>query len=127
MRGIDVRMITPHIPDKRLVFMMTRSCYGELMEAGVKIYEYERGFVHAKTYLSDDKTAMVRTVNMDYRSLVHHFENGVWIYDHIVLEDIKRDFLDTQDKSVKFERDMLKENFLQKLIRAMVKVFSPLF
>lgn len=127
IRGIDVRIITPHIPDKKLVFMMTRSYYGELMKAGVKIYEYERGFVHAKTYLSDDKTAMVGTVNMDYRSLVHHFENGVWMYDHIVLKDIKRDFLDTQGKSIKFEPNMLKENFWQKFIRAMVKVFSPLF
>ncbi len=107
--------------------MMTRSYYGELMKAGVKIYEYESGFVHAKTYLSDDKTAMVGTVNMDYRSLVHHFENGVWIYNHAVLEDIKQDFLDTQDKSIQFDKSMLKENLGQKFIRAMVKVFSPLF
>lgn len=127
IRGIDVRIITPHIPDKKLVFMMTRSHYGKLMNAGVKIYEYESGFVHAKVYLSDDETAMVGTVNMDYRSLVHHFENGVWIYGHAVLGDIKRDFLDTLDKSVKFERNMLKENLWRKFIRAMVKVFSPLF
>lgn len=127
IRGIDVRIITPHIPDKKLVFMMTRSYYGELMKAGVKIYEYESGFVHAKTYLSDDKTAMVGTVNMDYRSLVHHFKNGVWIYNHAVLEDIKQDFLDTQDKSIQFDKSMLKENLGQKFIRAMVKVFSSLF
>lgn len=127
IRGIDVRMITPHIPDKKLVFMMTRSHYGELMKAGVKIYEYERGFVHAKTYFSDDKTAMVGTVNMDYRSLVHHFENGVWMYDHAVISDIKRDFLDTQSKSIEFEQSMLKENLWHRFIRAMVKVFSPLF
>lgn len=127
IRGIDVRIITPHIPDKKIVFTMTRSYYGELMKAGVKIYEYESGFIHAKTYLSDDKTAMVGTVNMDYRSLVHHFENGVWIYDHAVLADIKRDFLDTQGKSIAFEQGMLRENLGQKFIRAMVKVFSPLF
>ncbi len=126
IRGIDVRIITPHIPDKKLVFLMTRSHYARLISAGVKIYEYENGFVHAKTYLSDDETAMIGTVNMDYRSLVHHFENGVWIYKHKVIEDIKRDFLFTQEKSIKFELGMLKENAFQKFIRAMVKVFSPL-
>ncbi|MDE6585139.1 MAG: hypothetical protein K2K80_00460 [Clostridia bacterium] len=126
IRGIDVRIITPHIPDKKLVFLMTRSHYNRLMRVGVKIYEYESGFVHAKVYLSDDETAMVGTVNMDYRSLVHHFENGVWIYNHKVLEDIKRDFLETQEKSIKFELGMLKENAFQRFVRAMVKVFSPL-
>ena len=127
IRGIDVRIITPHVPDKKLVFLMTRSLYNRLMRAGVKIYEYESGFIHAKTYLSDDDTAMVGTVNMDYRSLVHHFENGVWICKHKVIEDIKRDFLETQEKSIKFEIGMLKENLFQRFIRAMAKVFSPLF
>ena len=126
IRGIDVRVITPHIPDKKLVFLMTRSHYNRLLSVGVKIYEYEKGFVHAKTYLSDDETAMVGTINMDYRSLVHHFENGVWIYKHKVIEDIKNDFLDTQGKSIKFKLGMLKENAFQRFIRAMVKVFSPL-
>lgn len=127
IRGIDVRIVTPHIPDKKLVFKMTQSHYARLMSAGVKIYEYESGFVHAKTYLSDDETAIVGTINMDYRSLVHHFENGVWIYKHKVLKDIKKDILDTQDRSIKFESGMLKENLWQRFIRAMVKVFSPLF
>ncbi len=127
IRGIDVRIITPHIPDKKLVFLMTRSHYNRLMTAGVKIYEYESGFVHAKTYISDDETAMVGTVNMDYRSLVHHFENGVWIYKHSVIGDIKNDFLATLDKSIQFELGMIKENMFQRFIRAMAKVFSPLF
>lgn len=127
IRGIDVRIITPHVPDKKLVFLMTRSHYNRLLTAGVKIYEYESGFVHAKTYISDDETAMVGTVNMDYRSLVHHFENGVWIYKHSVIGDIKNDFLDTQEKSIQFELGMLKENLFRRFIRAMAKVFSPLF
>ncbi|MDE6029709.1 MAG: cardiolipin synthase [Clostridiales bacterium] len=127
IRGIDVRIITPHVPDKKLVFLMTRSHYNRLLAAGVKIYEYERGFVHAKTYISDDETAMVGTVNMDYRSLVHHFENGVWIYKHDVIADIKNDFLCTQEQSINFELGMLKENLFQRFIRAMAKVFSPLF
>ena len=127
IRGVDARIITPHVPDKKLVFLMTRSHYNRLMRAGVKIYEYESGFVHAKTYLSDDETAMIGTVNMDYRSLVHHFENGVWIYKHKVIKDIKRDFLDTQDKSIAFEVGMVKENVFQRAVRAFVKIVSPLF
>ncbi|MDE7076547.1 MAG: cardiolipin synthase [Clostridia bacterium] len=126
MRGVDVRIITPHIPDKKLVFSMTRSHYTNLMKAGVNIYEYESGFVHAKTYLSDDETAIVGTINMDYRSLVHHFENGVWIYRHKVLEDIKKDISETQAKSIQIGNGMLKQNLCQRFIRAMVKVFSPL-
>lgn len=127
MRGVDVRIITPHIPDKKLVFSMTRSHYKRLLEAGIKIYEYESGFIHAKTYFSDDEIAMIGTINMDYRSLVHHFENGVWIYKHKVIEDIKKDFLNTQDKSIQFEQGMLKENAFQRFVRAIVKIFSPLF
>ncbi len=81
LRGVNVRIIVPHIPDKKLVFGMTQSFYPRLMAAGVKIYEYEPGFIHAKSYVADDKTAMIGTINLDYRSLVHHFENGVWMYD----------------------------------------------
>ena len=74
LRGVDVRIIVPHVPDKKLVFAMTQSFYPRLMTAGVKIYEYEPGFIHAKSYLADDAYAMIGTINLDYRSLVHHFE-----------------------------------------------------
>lgn len=127
MRGVDVRIITPHIPDKKLVFSMTRSHYRCLLDVGVKIYEYESGFIHAKIYLADGKTAMIGTTNLDYRSLVHHFENDIWIYNHRVIADIENDFLSTQNKSIKIEKGMLKENLVQKMIRLLVKVFSPLF
>lgn len=70
---------------------MTRSHYKRLMNAGVKIYEFEPGFVHAKVYISDDKYGIVGTINLDYRSLVHHFENGVWLYKHEVLKQIRED------------------------------------
>ena len=70
---------------------------------------------------------MVGTINMDYRSLVHHFENGVWMYRYRVIEEIKKDFLDTQDKSIRFEQGMLAENTFQRFVRAVVKIFSPLF
>ena len=90
LRDVDVRIIVPHIPDKKIVFGMTRSFYKRLMYAGVKIYEYEPGFIHAKTYVVDDIYAMIGTINLDYRSLVHHFENGVWMYKCDVINNIKK-------------------------------------
>lgn len=126
MRGIDVRIVTPHIPDKKLVFMMTRSHYQRLRDAGVKIYEFEPGFVHAKVYISDDKYAIVGTINLDYRSLVHHFENGVWMYKHEVISQIKEDVNNTIGQSIKIEDGMIKNTLLQKLIGAIVGTVSPM-
>lgn len=94
-RGVDVRIIVPHIPDKRLVFALTRSNYARLQRAGVKVYEFEKGFVHAKQMVCDDKIAQVGTINLDYRSLIHHYEDAVWFASSPVIQDIKKDFLDT--------------------------------
>ncbi len=126
LRGVDVRIITPHIPDKKIVFNMTRSYYHRLMKAGVKIYEYEPGFIHAKTYLCDDLTAMIGTINLDYRSLVHHFENGVWLYNCDSIKDLKKDIEDTLEKSILITSDMLKVNIFVRFFRALVKIFAPL-
>ena len=126
LRGVDVRIITPHIPDKKLVFGMTRSYYPRLMDAGVKIFEYVPGFVHAKSYLADGEIAIVGTVNLDYRSLVHHFENGVWMYKSPAIADIERDFEQTQQRSMLMQKDMLKQTLGGRFLRAIVKVFSPL-
>ena len=126
LRGIDVRIITPHIPDKKLVFTMTRSFYPRLIEAGVKIYEYEKGFIHAKNYLVDDEIAMVGTINLDYRSLVHHFENGIWLYNSPCIADIKTDIEGTLDKSIKIERHMLKTNVFNRALRSLIRIFAPL-
>lgn len=126
LRGVDVRIITPHIPDKKLVFSMTRSYYPRLMAAGVKIFEYEKGFIHAKTYLADGEVAIVGTVNLDYRSLVHHFENGVWMYRGPAVAAQESDFLATQSQSIEFRPDMLKQNLWQRFVRALVKIFAPL-
>lgn len=126
MRGIDIRIIVPHIPDKKLVFEMTQCYYERLMKAGVKIYEYEPGFIHAKCYLTDDETAMIGTINLDYRSLAHHFENGVWMYRCASIEDIRKDFADTFDKSIRIEDHMLKKGILHRLIRSLVKIFAPM-
>ena len=126
MRGVDVRIIVPHIPDKRLIFGVTRSYYHRLMAAGVRIYEYTPGFIHSKLYISDDKYAMIGTVNLDYRSLVHHFENGVWMYGCDVISDMKQDIAETLEKSMEVTQDMLKTGIVRRFIRSVVRVFAPL-
>lgn len=98
-RGVDVRIITPHIPDKKAIFLMTRSNYLPLVNDGVKIYEYTPGFIHAKNFIADDSTAVCGSINLDYRSLVHNFENAVWMYGTDCVRDMRDDFLDTVAKS----------------------------
>lgn len=126
LRGVDVRIIVPHIPDKKIVFAMTQSFYHRLMKAGVKIYEYAPGFIHAKSYLVDDDFAMIGTINLDYRSLVHHFENGCWMYQCEAIKDLKADMEDTFNKSIEMKADMLKANLLQRFICAVVRIFAPM-
>lgn len=126
LRRVDVKLVLPHIPDKKLVFGMTRSFYPRLMAAGVEIYEYEPGFVHAKSYLSDDKYAMIGTINLDYRSLVHHFENGVWMYRTESIASLKGDIEDTLQKCIKVTPDLIKTNLLQRIIRSVVRIFAPM-
>lgn len=91
-RGVDVRIITPGIPDKRIVYGCTRSSYANLVRSGVRIFEYKPGFCHAKQCVSDGKVATCGTINLDYRSLYHHFENGCLLYDCDAVRDIRRDF-----------------------------------
>lgn len=126
IKGVDVNIIVPHIPDKKIVFEMTKTFYERLLKAGVKIYEYEKGFVHAKCYLIDQEIAMVGTVNLDYRSLVHHFENGVWMYNTECIKDIKADMLDTINKSIYIKPKSVKTKLMQRFIRSIVRIFSPL-
>ena len=126
LRGVDVRIIVPHIPDKKIVFGMTRSFYHRLMGAGVKIYEYEPGFVHAKSYIADDDYAMIGTINLDYRSLVHHFENGVWMYRCDSIKDLKKDIEETMAKSIEVTPDMLKTGLITRLVRSVVRIFAPM-
>lgn len=125
--GVDVRIITPHIPDKKTVFEVTRAYYKELLAAGVKIYEYEPGFIHSKNFVVDDLYATVGTVNMDYRSMFLHFENGVLLYDTSSVADIKADFLDTQEKSIQITyEDCLKVPLYRRMFRGILRVFATL-
>lgn len=126
-RGVDVRIIMPGIPDKKMIFRMSHSFYPVLLEAGVKIYEYIPGFVHAKGCLMDDKVCAVGTVNLDYRSLFLHFENNSLFYGASLLQDMKADFLDTQEKS----REMVlgenvKVGFWHWTVDGILRIFAPL-
>ena len=91
-RGVDVRLVTPGIPDKKMIYRMTRSYYAGLAMAGVRIYEYTPGFCHCKQCVADDRIATCGTINLDYRSLYHHFENGAVLYGGPAVQDIKADF-----------------------------------
>lgn len=126
LRGVDVRIIVPHIPDKKLVFQMTISNCQVLMNAGVKIYEYKPGFIHSKLYIADDNVAMIGTINLDYRSLVHHFENGVWMYKDPSISKMKEDFTETMNKSIYMNEIKRKDKLFNRFIRAIVRIFSPL-
>ena len=126
MRGVDVKITVPHIPDKKIVFGMTRSFYHRLMKAGVKIYEYKPGFIHAKSYIADDEYAMIGTINLDYRSLVHHFENGVWMYRCGSIMDMKKDIEKTIATSIEITPRMLKTGLVTRFIRSVIRIFAPM-
>ena len=119
--------MTPGIPDKKMVFLLTQSYYKQLLEAGVKIYEYQPGFLHAKSFVCDDKVGVVGTINLDYRSLYLHFEDGVWMYKNDVVLDIRNDFLETLDycSSVSLEF-CLKRNIAVRFMQNVLRVFAPL-
>ena len=125
--GVDVRIITPHIPDKTTVFEVTRACYPELLAAGVRIFEYTPGFIHGKNFVADDRYATVGTVNLDYRSMFLHFENGVLLYGTPTVDHILRDFLDTQSKSTEVTlEDCRKVRLPRRLLRDVLRLFAPL-
>lgn len=125
-RGVDVRMITPGIPDKKLVYRLTRSYYPTLLRAGVKIYEYTPGFIHAKSFVCDDKLCVVGTINMDYRSLYLHFECGTLMYNNPEIKQVKKDDLDTMEKCRKVELSDMKTNFLGELFDSFLRSVAPL-
>ena len=124
--GIDVRIITPGIPDKKIVNEVTKAYYNDLIENGVKIYEYSKGFIHAKTFLVDDKIATVGTVNLDYRSLYLHFECGALMYKTECIKDIKTDLEEVLSVSKQVLIDDTKVGLFRSLKRAILRIFSPL-
>ena len=122
--GVDVRIITPGIPDKKLIYLTTRSYYPELLEAGVKIYEYTPGFIHAKSILCDDDFCVVGTSNMDYRSLYVNFECGACFYNAPVIKDVARDMEEIISLSRKVAIADCKTNFLQGILQDICRLFA---
>ena len=126
LRGADVRIITPGIPDKKNVKIMTKSSYPYLMKAGVKIYEYLPGFIHEKTFVCDDKYALIGTINFDYRSLVHHFENAVWIYSSPTVLTARDEFLKTAAESALVDEKRSRLTLREWLMKNAIRLFAPL-
>ena len=125
--GVDVRIITPHIPDKKSVFFLTRSYYKPLLDAGVKIFEYSPGFIHAKSMVTDDRFAVVGSINFDYRSLYLHLENAVWMYNTTAVTDLRDDILKTLDASEEVHEDILGKMTVGKhLWLTILRTFAPL-
>lgn len=125
-RGVDVRIIMPGIPDKKLIFRMSRSFYQVLLNGGVKIYEYTPGFVHAKSFVSDDKVATIGTVNLDYRSLFLHFENNSLFYRSGIVEKIKEDFLATQALCSEVQPYDKRRYSRRWAVDGLLRIFAPL-
>lgn len=122
-KGVEVIILTPGIPDKRMVWWITKSFYGNLMDAGIKIYEYAPGFVHAKTFVSDDRVATVGTFNLDYRSLYLHFENGAYLFGASAILEMRDDFLKTLEVSRPIQKKDIKNGILKRMLVGFVKLF----
>ena len=126
-RGVDVRIVTPAIPDKKTIYRLTRANYPILMKAGVKIYEYTPGFIHAKSMLCDDACAVVGTINLDYRSLYLHFENAVYFQDERAVADLKRDCEETFAVSKLCTAENTKRGVFGRMIDSLLRIFETLF
>ena len=126
-RGVEVVLVLPGIPDKRLPYALAKTHYHSLLQSGVKIYEYTPGFVHAKVFVSDDREALVGTINLDYRSLYHHFECATYMYGTGCISDIERDFREMLPKcrSVTMET-VRREKWTVKVTGLLLKAASPL-
>ncbi len=126
-RGVDVRILTPYIPDKWYAFYVTESNYEELLEAGVSIYQYTPGFNHGKTFVVDDDYAVVGTINLDYRSLYLHFECGVWMYNTDSVQQVKMSTLEALKLSKQVTlKDIKSIPKTKKIIRSVLRIFAPL-
>lgn len=126
-RGVDVKIILPGIPDKKAAYALAKTHYKALTASGVKIYEYTPGFVHAKVFVSDDVKAVVGTINLDYRSLYHHFECGTYMYGTDCIADIEHDFEETLSKCRQVTPETIRnEKLSYKVAGAVLKVIAPL-
>ena len=126
-RGVEVCLLLPGIPDKKLPYALAKTYYASLLSSGVKIYEYTPGFVHAKVFVADDREAVVGTINLDYRSLYHHFECAAHLQDLPCIRDIERDYRSTLELCRRVtEATVKQEKRWVKLAGALMKVIAPL-
>ncbi len=127
-RGVDVRIVTPHIPDKWYAFLLTRAHYPELLDAGVRIYEYTPGFIHAKISVADGLCATVGTVNLDYRSFFMHFECGIWMHGSCAVTQVDEDFKEiiSVSEEMTVERHHAPRRLSTKLAQAVLRLVAPL-
>ena len=126
-RGIDVKLILPGIPDKSVAYSLAKGHYASLLEAGVEIYEYTPGFVHAKVCVSDDEKGVVGTINLDYRSLYHHFECATYMYKTDCIADLEKDFQETLAKCRRVSRETIKKDKkIYKIMGPIAKFVAPL-
>ncbi len=126
LRGVDVRLIVPAIPDKKVVYALTQSFFPELIENGVQVYKFTPGFVHSKVFLTDDRLSVVGSINLDYRSLLLHFENAVLFMDHPVLAEIKKDFEETLPRCEPVEIKKKRFSMLYEMYLGLLRLFAPL-
>ena len=126
-RGVEVKIVMPHIPDKKYAFVLAKTYYNQLLEAGVGIYEYEPGFVHAKVFVSDGVKGVVGTVNLDYRSLYHHFECGLVLYRNSQIALMEEDFQDTLKKCIEMtEEDYGRMKLPDRVLGRLMRIVAPL-
>ena len=125
-RGVDVRLVVPAIPDKKIVYELTKSYFPELMENGVKVYRFTPGFIHSKVFVADDRQAVVGSVNLDYRSLYLHFENACMFVDHPVIPAVKADFTETFSRCEEVSAKKRRFNVLYDLYLGLLRLFAPL-
>ena len=125
-RGVDVRIVVPGIPDKKTVYELTKSYFKQLIKEGVKIYTYTPGFIHAKSYVSDDIISVVGTINMDYRSLYLHFECATLMINSSVIKDIKEDCLEMFEVSEQVTLESLGNSKIKDLYTSVLRIFSPM-
>ena len=126
LRGVDVRIVTPGIADKKIIKLMTKSAYPYLIEAGVKIYEFRPGFIHEKTFICDGRYAVIGTLNLDYRSLTHNFECGIWVYNSPVVGVATEEFMRTLDDCERMDKKKSRLTMNEWLFKTLIRIFAPL-
>lgn len=125
-RGIKIRIIVPGIPDKKIIYLVTKSYFKSLVDAGAQVFTYSPGFNHAKSVLVDNEVAIVGTINFDFRSLVHHYEDGVLLVNNECVKEIKHDFIGMLKDSKRIPNDY-KQSFFSRVVCSLLKLFYPMF